>query len=578
MIKEQLLQILVEEGKLTEDKAEAVQKEALQAQQSIEDYLSANKLVNDEGLTEARGKLYNIPYVDLTGKAIDKEVLRLIPEETASHYKVVAYQKSETEINIGIVDPRDFKALEAVEFIMKELNLQPFYYIVSSANFSNVLKNYSGLGDEVSEVLELAEDKLKKEETEEELDLSGDLEEVIKKAPVSKIVSIIITHAVDKRASDIHIEPGRKTSRVRYRIDGIMEESLTLPSFLHASVITRIKVLADMRLDETRKPQDGRIRIKLGKKEVNLRVSTLPLVDTEKVVMRILDSSGEVPKLKDLGYTKENIEAIEHSMRRSHGMFLVTGPTGSGKSTTLYTVLNILNEPGVNIITLEDPAEFYIPGVNQSQVNSDVGFTFSSGLRAMLRQDPDIIMVGEIRDRETAELGVNAALTGHLMFSTLHTSSALGAMPRLIEMGLEPYLLAATLSTVIAQRLVRKICDHCKVDIELPPKLEQRVRESLEALDDKVKPKAVKDKKKLVFYKGNGCVRCNDSGYKGRTSIAEVIVVDEDLRGIIARGAKLEELDAAAKKLGIINMQQDGLMRALKGDTTVEEVMRVMQE
>lgn len=579
MISDPLLQLLVESQKMTEEKAEAAQQGAVEAQQSIEDYLAAQNLIGQEELAEARGKLYNIPYIDLTGKQIEPELLRLIPEETARHYKVVAFQKSDEEVNVGMVDPRNFKAIEAVEFIMKEQGLKTFYYIISPSNFNAVLKNYTGLGEEVSQVLEVAKEKLQEDEEDEDLDIEGaDLQEVLKKAPVSKIVSIIIKHAVDSRASDIHIEPDKQASRVRYRIDGIMVESLQLPAYLHNSVVTRIKVLADLQLDETRKPQDGRISLKFGKQEVNLRISTLPLVGSEKVVMRLLDTSGKVPQLKDLGYTERNIELINRAMHRSNGMILVTGPTGSGKSTTLYSVLNILNENSVNIVTLEDPAEFYIPGVNQSQVNPEVGFSFASGLRAMLRQDPDIIMVGEVRDKETAELAVNAALTGHLMFSTLHTSNALGAMPRLIDMGVEAYLLSATLAAAIAQRLVRRICENCKVDITLPPELEAEVRESLMKLPEDLRPKELADKKPLKFYKGNGCPRCNDSGYKGRTSVAEVIVVEDEVKNIIANGANTKDLEEAARNQGVIFMQQDGFLRALDGITTVEEILRVMQE
>lgn len=578
MAQDQLLNILIKQGQLTEDKAKTIEQEAKTANIPTEEYLAANNVVGAEALAEARSKLYNIPYIDLTGKKIDQDVLRLIPENTAEHYQVIAFQKSDTEVNVGIVDPRNFKALEAVEFLMKEQELHPYYYIISPTNFQSSFKSYSGLGEEVGEVLDIAKDKFK-EEAEEELDLSGDLTEVIKKAPVSKIVSIIIKHAVDSRASDIHIEPEKDASRIRYRVDGILYESLRLPVYLHQSIVTRIKVLADLKLDETRKPQDGRIRIKLGKQqEVDLRISTLPLIGVEKVVMRILDTSGVVPKLTDLGYTDKNVELITESMRRSHGMFLVTGPTGAGKSTTLYSVLNILNDDKVNIVTLEDPAEFFIPGVNQSQVNAQVGFTFASGLRSMLRQDPDIIMVGEIRDKETAELAIHATLTGHIMFSTLHTNNALGSMPRLIDMGMEPYLLAATLGSVIAQRLVRKICEHCRVDIKIPKELEAKVRAALEVLPEEVKPKELKQKKTLVFYKGNGCVRCGDSGYRGRTSIAEVVVVDDDFKKIIADGADFQKLEEAAVKQGMISMQQDGFLRTLKGITTIEEVLRVMQE
>lgn len=579
MVNDQLLTILVNSGKLKEDQAEAALQEAVKNQQAVEDYLAANNLVGAEDLAEARGKLYNIPYIDLTGKQVDADVLKMIPEDTATHYQVVAFQKSDEEVNVGIVDPRNFKALEAVEFLMKKQNVKPFYYIISPGNYSNIMKNYSALGEEVSQALEVAKEKFEEDEEVDDLDIEGgNIAEVLKKAPVSKIVSIVIKHAVDSRASDIHIEPEKEHSRVRYRIDGIMNEALQLPAYLHNSVVTRIKVLADLQLDETRKPQDGRIQLKFGKTEVNLRVSTLPLVGSEKVVMRILDTSGKVPLLKDLGYTERNAKMITRSMKRSHGMVLVTGPTGSGKSTTLYSVLNILNEGSVNIVTLEDPAEFYIPGVNQSQVNPDVGFSFSSGLRAMLRQDPDIIMVGEIRDIETAELSVNAALTGHLMFSTLHTSNAIGAIPRLVDMGVEPYLLSATLAAAIAQRLVRRICEHCKVDITLPEELETQVRTQLDKLPDDLKPKVLADKKPLTFYKGNGCTRCGDTGYSGRTSVAEVIVIEDNLKKLIADEGDVNAIEAMARENGTIFMQQDGFLRALDGITTVEEILRVMQE
>lgn len=579
MVQDELLQILLQQGAINEEKAESIQKAALEGQVSVEEFLMANPIVPEEVFADARGRIYKIPYVDLTGKAIEQDVLRLIPEDTAEHYQVIAYQKSESEVNVGIVDPRNFKALEAVEFIMKEKQLRPYYFIVSPTNFRSAFKSYSALGEEVGEVLNLAKERFAEEEKEgEDLAIEGDLQEVIKRAPVSKIVAIIIKHAVDSRASDIHIEPSEEVSRVRYRIDGIMHDSLSLPPYLHASLVTRIKVLADLKLDETRKPQDGRIRQKIGKAEIDLRVSTLPLVKNEKVVMRVLDTSGKVPTLKDLGYTEKNIKLIETSMNRSHGMFLVTGPTGAGKSTTLYSVLNILNDNTSNIVTLEDPAEFYIPGINQSQVNAEVGYTFASGLRAILRQDPDIMMVGEIRDRETAELSIHAALTGHIMFSTLHTNNALGSMPRLIDMGAEPFLLAATLSNVIAQRLVRKICAHCKVDITLPKEVEAQVRKSLGDLAPDEQPEVLKSDKPLVMYRGNGCVRCNDSGYRGRTSISEVVVIDDDMKKIIENGAKMYDLVEASKKQGMINMQQDGFLRCLQGMTTVEEVLRVMQE
>ena len=402
--------------------------------------------------------------------------------------------------------------------------------------------------------------------------------EVIKRAPVSKIVSVVIRHAVDGGASDIHIEPMDKESRIRYRIDGVLRTSLVLPKYIHSAVISRIKVMANLKLDETRVPQDGRIRMIVDDRDVDLRISILPLLGKEKIVMRILDVSKKAPTLKELGYLDKHIEIIERNIKRPHGMFLISGPTGSGKSTTLYSVLTQLNVEGVNISTLEDPIEYHLAGVNQSQVNYDVDFVFATGLRALLRQDPDILMVGEIRDGETAELSVHAGLTGHLIFSTIHTNDSFGVIPRLVDMKVEPFLIASTLNIVVAQRLVRRICEHCKEEIELPADIKKEIDDEVKKIPQSVLSHYLNTNKKMTFYKGKGCVYCNNMGYSGRVAIAEILQVTQELQKIIVAGSKIEDVQKEAQRQGMISLLQDGVIKTLQGVTTVEEVLRVSRE
>jgi len=410
---------------------------------------------------------------------------------------------------------------------------------------------------------------------------------VTKAAPVSKIVSVILKHAVEGGASDIHIEPFKKESRVRYRIDGILNTSLVLPISVHNSIVARIKVLANLKLDETRVPQDGRIRVNFNKKRIDFRVSILPLIETEKVVMRILDVSKGAPTLEDLGYEGRSLKIIKNNIQRSDGMFLVTGPTGSGKYTTLFAALSILNEESINISTLEDPVEYYLDGANQSQIRNEVGFTFATGLRSLLRQDPDVIMVGEIRDSETAELAIHAALTGHMVLSTLHTNDAIGTIPRLIDMHVEPFLLASTLNGILAQRLVRRICNYCKIEEEINEEIRADIIKEVKKMYD-----VVDDETKKLFdetilsegsgskkvSRGKGCARCGDSGYKGRISIGEVLDVDDDIRSIIANKKELNYNSDILKKQRFITIKQDGIIKVLRGITSIEEILRVMSD
>ncbi|MDO8592894.1 MAG: ATPase, T2SS/T4P/T4SS family [bacterium] len=573
---DELIKLLVENKLITPERLnEAKSLPAFSA--DPEGAIVKNGLVDAEDLAKLKAKIYNLPYHSLLEVKIADQTLNLIPPEVAENYKIICFEIAQKKMKAGIVDPENYKAIEAIDFLAKEQNLQPEYYLISGLSLENALKHYKTLGKEVSGALkskaeEEALDQSKKKFQEKEV------EEITRSAPVSKIVSVIIRHAVEGRASDIHIEPMQKESRVRYRIDGILHTSLILPKNVHGAIIGRIKVLADLKLDETRMPQDGRIRVNINGKDIDLRISVLPLLEEEKVVMRILDVTRGAPTLEDLGFMGPGLEVIKRNLAKTDGMFLVTGPTGSGKSTTLFSVLTGLNEEGINISTLEDPVEYFVKGVNQSQVRPEIGFTFASGLRSLLRQDPDVIMVGEIRDNETAELAIHASLTGHFVLSTLHTNDALGAIPRLLDMKVEPFLLGSTLNLVLAQRLARKICQHCKAEHQLPADIAADVKKEL-ALTP---PAAIEqmfpgfDIKKIKFYKGRGCARCGSTGYLGRVALAETLDVNDKIKEVIMDNKKNLTLADLIKDQNFITMKQDGIIKVLLGLTTMEEVMRTV--
>jgi len=529
-------------------------------------------LISDEDWTQAKGVFYDIIYINLIGRKIDSDILNILPQDLSENYKMIIFSKDGGSLESGLVDPTDFKAIEALNFLARKKKYQVKYYIISEDSYRAAAKQYETLGEEVGEALDTAEAIFAPKDDLGAIE--GDVGEVVKSAPVSKIVSVVLRHAIEGRASDIHIEPVANQSKVRYRIDGVLHTTIVLPIYVHAALVSRIKVMANLKIDETRIPQDGRIRIKVHNKEVDFRISTIPLMGNEKVVMRILDTPEKAPTFSDLGFMGLQAQVIAENIDKPNGLFLLTGPTGSGKSTTLFAALSYLNKEDVNIATLEDPVEYYIPGVNQSQIRPEVNFTFASGLRALLRQDPDIIMVGEIRDNETAELAIHAGLTGHSVLTTLHTNSAMGAIPRLFDMHVEPFLLASTLNAVIAQRLVRKICEKCKEEEKIPNDLLAHIKEQL----DTVPPEAMYgniDKNKLVFYKGRGCAHCGQSGYKGRLSIVEAINVTRGLQEIVAKGFSRDQAEAELAKQHFITMEQDGILKTVLGLTTVEEILRV---
>ncbi len=569
--KNQLLGALVSENILDINAASEIEKKALAENKSIEDIIISKNIVDEEKLTEIRAKILDVPAVNLSGKQIQKKILNLIPKEVAENYQMVPFEKIGNEVHVALINPQNFKAIEAIEFLAQKANLKIKYFITSPSSFNSAFKQFGVLGEEVQKALAGIE-----EDSDEvfDIDRMKEMEQVIKNAPVSKMVLVIIRHAIDGRASDIHIEPTIKDTRVRYRIDGILRTSLVLPKYIHSAIIGRIKVLANLKIDETRKPQDGRIRLSIEDHDVDFRVSTLPLFEGEKIVLRILDTATEVPTLEDLGFNPIHINIIKEVVKKPHGLLLLTGPTGSGKTTTLYTILTMLNQEGTNIVTLEDPIEYYVPGVNQSNINPDVGYTFASGLRSILRQDPNVIMVGEIRDKETTELVIHASLTGHLMLSTLHTNNAVGSIPRLIDLGAEPFLLSSVLNLVIAQRLARRICPDCKKEIPIPQVMLKKVKEQLASTPAEYLQGLNFDK--LVFYKGQGCSHCGNLGYKGRIAVSEAIIINNEIREIISRGGDVNMVKVL-KDQNFITLTQDCLIKALKGLTTIDEVIRVSQ-
>jgi len=548
------------------------------AHRNLFDYLVTEKFMTEEDLTRARGLFFNLPYIDLHTVTIPKEVIAKVSNDSIVNYKFIPFELSGNVLKVAVTDPTNLAALGALEFLSQKENLKVEIYITSFASFLAVTRKSGNLTTEVSQALQEVQKKEQEYQDKKVTKTEKTVEQsIVDEAPISKIVDVVLRHAIEGRASDIHIEPTEEDVRVRYRIDGVLHSSLILPKSVHSAIVSRVKILSNLKIDEQRLPQDGRFHINLDGKPIDFRVSTFPTVIGEKVVLRILDKSTGAPTLEELGISGRRLEIVLESIKKPHGMFLITGPTGSGKSTTLYAILSMLNQPGVNIVTLEDPVEYFMDGVNQAQVRPEIGLTFASGLRSILRQDPNIIMVGEIRDRETAELAVNSALTGHLVFSTLHTNSAAGAIPRLMDMSIEPFLLTASLNLVAAQRLVRKICDRCITETKPSESIEQVIRETIA----QVKPEELAgvDTKNIKVFVGRGCPVCGNTGYKGRIGIYEVIEVNDKIQDLINErvvAAKIEEY--AVKDEGMLLMRQDGVLKALHGLTTVEEVIRATKD
>ncbi len=576
-----LIQYFASLGKINPEQMALLQKDIASNSKSPEEALLGIG-IEDSEIYKAKAAIANIEYVEVANIDIDQQLLQLIPAATARQYHAVPIAKTASGLKVAMSDALDLQKIKYITTVVGQ-QIVPVFASPTQINFVIDNKYGAAVGDEVEEALEDVGDQSGQliGVIGETTDLaSGDLAS----APVSKIVNMILEYAIRYKSSDVHIEPRENKVSVRFRIYGVLSEKLTLPKKLLAAVVSRVKILSNLKIDEHRLPQDGRFQVKMGDNAVDLRVSIVPAVYGEKVVMRLLEKGGGALKIEDTGLRGYALKIYRQALTRTQGILLVTGPTGSGKTQTLASSLNILNTPEVNIMTLEDPVEIRVDGVNQVQINSDLGLTFARGLRSFLRQDPDIIMVGEIRDGETASLAVQAALTGHLVLATLHTNSAAGAMPRLVDMGVEPFLLSSTLNVVLAQRLVRRVCVHCREAYYAAPEIVEQIHKIMDGIktynifelpnNKDNEPNNIKDDQ-IVLYKGKGCAQCNNTGYKGRVGIFEAIDVSEDIGKLILQHAADQDIARTAVSTGMVTMVQDGFMKALEGITTIEEVLRV---
>lgn len=565
---QKILSALVELKTLDQKTADSLHTEIVQTNQSVEDLLLKKRIISEHQFAEAKARALDVPYVTLAGRGISPEVLNLIPEPVARRYSIFPFDLDtpNNTLQVAMEDPFD---LQVIEFLEQKTGKRIRPHLALKDDIAAMIdERYAqSLGAEVTAALkETVAPEVRTVE-------AGRLGEIIKEAPIAKIVSTLLEFATKNRVSDIHVEPQEGKTRVRYRIDGILHEKLTLPKSLQAALVSRIKILSDMKIDERRLPQDGRFNFRMGIEEVDLRISTLPTVHGEKIVMRLLKKTGGVPTLTELGLRGLALKHLEENIVRPHGVILVTGPTGSGKTTTLYSILSKLNTTRVNIVTLEDPVEYQIAGINQVQVNPAAGLTFANGLRSFLRQDPNIILVGEIRDSETTDLAIQAALTGHLMFSTLHTNNASGAIPRLTDLGAEPFLVVSTVNCILGQRIVRKICSFCKQDFEPPEEVVADIKNVL----GKLYP-TLEAGKKLRLYHGKGCNECNSTGYQGRIGVFEVLPISEKISRMILERVSSIAIEKQAVEEQMITMKQDGYLKAVESITSLEEVLRVAQD
>jgi type II secretion system protein E len=581
--------ILKQGGILTESQLADLKTTAERSKRTLQETIIEDKVLEERELAKLVGDYIGTPFVEIEPKDIPDDVLKRIPEHIARQYNVVLFAVDEDGAPmLAMEDPDDVQALN---FIQKEIGYNLRVFLATKSNILDCLENYRGdVNDELDEVIAIQRDDSDAENAKEE--------EFAEDSPIAQTVNLLLEYAIKSHASDIHIEPREEFVQVRYRIDGVLREVNKLPHNVLGALVSRIKILSNLKIDERRVPQDGRFKIKVSGKQYALRVSTLPIADGEKIVMRVLDESNQAISLEKLGYWGLSLATIKNAMAQPNGMILVTGPTGSGKSTSLFSVLSELNTPDVNISTIEDPVEYKIPGVNQTQTNAKAGMTFASGLRALLRQDPNIIMVGEIRDGETANLGVQAALTGHLVFSTLHTNNAATCLPRLLDMDIEPFLIASTVKAVIGQRLVRRLCQSCRqaytpsqeelnyitqmfnITPESMPHLHELEEQAASESIGGDTPMGTTDATIVQLWKPSpeGCDECGHNGFKGRVGIYEVLGISVAIQKMITANATSNDIQEQAISEGMITMQMDGLIKSFRGVTTIEEILRATRE
>lgn len=558
----QLGNILITDGIITEEQLKIALEEQKKSGSTLLETLKKLKYINEETYANLLARQWGFPYIDLSTVEIDKDIVHIISEEIARRYQAIPFGKTrDDKIMVAIADPTDIVAIDYLRNLIPNSKLYVSSYEAILRNIEKYYSMETTVKEAVKEMTGGTSIEVEKEEA-KDIELSIDeAKSLAEAAPIIRLMNQIITEAITANASDIHMEPQKRYLRIRYRIDGVLRDAMNLPKNIQPGIISRAKIMANLDIAERRRPQDGRINLKFRGREVDLRVSVLPGIFGEKVVLRILDKEKSLIPLEQLGFSAESLEIFKTLIKQPYGMVLITGPTGSGKSTTLYAILRILNSPEVNILTVEDPVEYQLDGITQVQVNPKINLTFANALRSFLRQDPDIILVGEIRDKETAQIAMEAALTGHLVFSTLHTNDSFSAPTRLIDMGIEPYLIASSLIGVTAQRLVRKICNDCKEEFRPSEFLLKQV--GIENYDG-------------VFYRGKGCIACNNSGYKGRIAVQEILKIDDNIREMILSRKPSKDIKEYAIKNGNISLLQDAIDKAKKGITTIEEVIRVI--
>jgi type IV pilus assembly protein PilB len=574
-----LVQQLVKKGIINKEQAASLEFEIKNSNKKAEELILEKGLLSEKPLFDLKSKNLKIPSKEVIPEKIPLKILELIPEESARFYWMIPLEKRDDILEVGMVYPEDIKAQEALKFLSRQGNFSYEIFLITPSAFNNLLKQYRTLRREVKRALAELETELKAEKVEVlgRPPTATELERLAEEAPITKVVAVILRHAVEGGASDIHIEPTQEKLRIRFRVLGILHSSIFLPMKIHSAIVARVKIVSNLKIDEARIPQDGRFSATINDKNIDFRVSTFPTSLGEKVAIRVLDPTIGLKTFDELGLEGRDFKVVKEAIEKPFGLILATGPTGCGKTTTLYAILQLLNQEGVNIVTLEDPIEYFIAGINQSQIRPEIGYSFATGLRHVVRQDPDIIMVGEIRDKETALLVTHAALTGHIVLSTLHTANALGVIPRLIDLGVEPFLISPSLSVAIAQRLVRKLCPACKKKIKPKKEIKDLILKEIENLPPSVK-KNIEIPSPLTIYQAQGCQKCNQTGYSGRVGLFEVLLMTDQLGEIVLEEPSEAKISAEAKRQEMITMKQDGILKVLKGVTTIEEALRVAEE
>jgi len=573
------IQKLLEKKIITKEQGDVLAAEFKDFKGTEEQFLLVKKIIKENQLNTIKAEIYNLPFFENAEVLeVPSNILSMIPEESARVYKIIPLGLQGTVLEVGVVNPDDIKAKEALNFLSRQNKITYKTYLISENSFESFLRQYRNVREEVGKALSALETELGGEENVElfSTDSKPKAERLSEEAPIIKMVAVILRHAVDGNASDIHIEPEESQLRIRFRMDGNLYSSLFLPIHTHPSIVARIKIVSNLRIDETRVPQDGRFSAKIDGKDIDFRVSTFPTKLGEKVVIRVLDPTEGLKTYEEVGLTGYNLRTIKEAALKPFGLILATGPTGSGKTTTLYSMLQGLNKPDVNVVTLEDPIEYFVKGVNQSQIRPEIGYDFGNGLRSIVRQDPDIIMVGEIRDEESASLVTHAALTGHIVLSTLHTNNATGAIPRLIDMKIKPFLLPSTLNIALSQRLAHRICPFCKEKVRPNKEIEKIMMKELANLPEAVK-KEFPIPQQLYVYKAKGCPKCNMKGEKGRIGVFEILKMTPELEKVIIEDPSESKIVLEAKRQGMVTMRQDAVLKAVQGMIAAEEIFRLTE-